>query len=194
MMNKHMRKLVHLILPALTVCAFAATAMAAPPAPGPESAGFKEFPLGDEQFVGPLKIAGVYFQPVDMEPVGLGGLPASKADMHLEAEITAVEGNSLGYGIGDFVPYLTVKYLIEKKGGSKGIEGSFMPMSASDGPHYGNNVKLDGPGEYKITFIIDNPEKQSFLLHVDKKTGVSGRFWKEPLKASWNFKWVPRAW
>jgi uncharacterized protein involved in high-affinity Fe2+ transport len=129
-----------------------------------------------------------------MEPAGLGGLPASQADMHLEADISATEGNNLGYGVGDFVPYLTVKYQIKKKDGGKVIEGNFMPMSASDGPHYGNNIKLDGPGEYKITFIVDNPEKQSYLLHVDKKTGVTGRFWKEPITVSWDFKWVPRAW
>jgi uncharacterized protein involved in high-affinity Fe2+ transport len=113
--------------------------------------------------------------------------------MHLEADISAAE-NDLGYGIGDFVPYLTVKYLIEKQGSNRVIEGNFMPMNASDGPHYGNNVKLDGPGNYKITFIIDNPTKQSYLLHVDKETGVPGRFWTEPLRVSWDFTWVPRAW
>ena len=193
MILKTFRKVLFLTMMTAALAGFAVTSMAAAPAPGADSAGFEEFPLGDEQILGPLQVAGVYFQPVDMEPAGLGGLPASQADMHLEADISAVEGNNLGYGAGDFVPYLTVKYLIEKKGG-KTIEGNFMPMSASDGPHYGNNVKLDGPGDYKITFIIDNPEKQSYLLHVDKKTGVSGRFWKEPLKASWNFKWVPRAW
>ncbi|MDR2051569.1 MAG: iron transporter [Deltaproteobacteria bacterium] len=192
-MKKTMRKLAGALLLALAFCGFAAAAMAAAPAPSAETAGFEEFPLGDEQIVGPLQVAGVYFQPVDMEPAGMGGLPASQADMHLEADIAAIENNNLGYGAGDFVPYLTVKYIIEKKGG-KTIEGNFMPMSASDGPHYGNNVKLDGAGDYKITFIIDNPEKQSYLLHVDKKTGVDGRFWKEPLKVSWNFKWVPRTW
>jgi uncharacterized protein involved in high-affinity Fe2+ transport len=188
-----MRKLAGAALLGLVFCCFAAAAMAAAPAPGVETAGFEEFPLGDEQIVGPLQVAGVYFQPVDMEPAGLGGLPASQADMHLEADIAAIENNNLGYGAGDFVPYLTIKYLIEKKGG-KTIEGNFMPMSASDGPHYGNNIKLDGAGDYKITFIIDNPEKQSYLLHVDKKTGVEGRFWKQPLKVSWDFKWVPRTW
>ena len=176
----------------LSLVGFVSASVAAAPAPGAE-AGFEEFPLGDEQIVGPLQVAGVYFQPVDMEPAGLGGLPASQADMHLEADISAIEGNNLGYGAGDFVPYLTVKYRIEKKGG-KTIEGSFMPMSASDGPHYGNNVKLDGPGDYKISFIIENPEKQSYLLHVDKETGVTGRFWKEPLVASWDLKYVPRKW
>ncbi len=189
----NIRKLFSAFVLTVAAAGFASVATAAAPAPGAEK-GFEEFPLGDERIVGPLHVAGVYFQPVDMEPAGLGGLPASQADMHLEADISAVEGNQLGYGAGDFVPYLTVKYRIEKKGGGKAIEGSFMPMSASDGPHYGNNVKLDGPGEYKITFIIDNPEKQSYLLHVDKETGVTGRFWKEPLQVSWEFKWVPRKW
>ena len=186
------RKLFCTFAATLAFAGFAAVSMAAAPAPGTE-VGFEEFPLGDEHIVGPLQIAGVYFQPVDMEPAGLGGLPASQSDMHMEADISAAEGNNLGYGVGDFVPYLTVKYRAEKKGG-KTIEGSFMPMSASDGPHYGNNVKLDGPGDYKITFIIENPEKQSYLLHVDKETGVPGRFWKEPIQVSWDFKWVPRKW
>lgn len=192
MNSKVIRKLFSAFVLTVAFAGFASMALAAAPAPGEEK-GFEEFPLGDEQIVGPLHVAGVYFQPVDMEPAGLGGLPASQADMHLEADIGAIESNDLGYGVGDFVPYLTVKYRIEKKGG-KTIEGSFMPMSASDGPHYGNNVKLDGPGDYKVTFIIENPEKQSYLLHVDKTTGVKGRFWKEPLQVSWDFKWVPRKW
>jgi uncharacterized protein involved in high-affinity Fe2+ transport len=181
-----------LAITSLTVLALPARGAPAPK-PGAETAGFEEFPLGDEQQVGPLNVAGVYFQPVDMEPAGLGGLAASQSDMHLEADIAALPDNKLGYGAGDFVPYLTVKYKAQKQGG-KLIEGNFMPMSASDGPHYGNNVKLDGPGRYKITFIIENPEKQSYLLHVDKETGVTGRFWKQPLEVSWNFDYVPRAW
>ncbi|MDR1886020.1 MAG: iron transporter [Synergistaceae bacterium] len=184
-----------LVLAALIICsAFVVSGEAAAPAPGEATAGFEEFPIGDDQIVGPLNIAGVYFQPVDMEPAELGGLPASQSDMHLEADISAVEGNDLGYGAGDFVPNLTVKYRAQKKGSDKVIEGNFMPMSASDGPHYGNNVTLDGAGTYKITFIIDSPEKQSYLLHVDKETGVPGRFWKEPIEVSWDFEYIPRAW
>ncbi|MDR2197972.1 MAG: iron transporter [Deltaproteobacteria bacterium] len=162
-------------------------------AAAPGGAGFEEFPIGDDQDVGPLHIAAVYFQPVDMEPAGAGGLSKDQADMHLEADISANENNKLGYGAGDFVPNLTVRYKAEKKGG-KTIEGVFMPMSASDGPHYGNNVKLDGAGDYKITFIIESPEKQNYLLHTDKETGVEGHFWKEPIEVSWDFKWVPRQW
>ncbi|MDR2426995.1 MAG: iron transporter [Endomicrobium sp.] len=160
-------------------------------APG-ETAGFEEFPLGDDIELGPLNVAGVYFQPVDMEPAG-NSLPASQADVHLEADISALEGNTLGYGAGDFVPNLTVRYEIEDSAG-KVSKGSFMPMSASDGPHYGANVKIGKAGTYKIRFIIENPESQGYLLHVDKATGVEGRFWKEPLVAEWTFDWIPRTW
>jgi uncharacterized protein involved in high-affinity Fe2+ transport len=168
-------------------------AFAQAPAPG-EAAGFEEFPLGDEQDAGPLHIAGVYFQPVDMEPRANAGLPASQADFHLEADISANEDNNLGYGAGDFIPYLTVKYKIQKQGSRDVQEGTFMPMNASDGPHYGANIKVNGAGRYKITFIIENPEKSGYLLHVDKETGVPGRFWAKPVEVSWDFNFVPRKW
>ncbi|MDR3259305.1 MAG: iron transporter [Fusobacteriaceae bacterium] len=162
-------------------------------APG-EVAGFEEFDIGDAIEVGPLNVAGVYFQPVDMDPAS-GGLPKSQSDMHIEADISALEQNGLGYGAGDFVPYLTVKYEILKADGSKHLEGTFMPMNASDGPHYGANIKLGAAGKYKIRFIIENPtDAFGYLLHVDKETGVEGRFWKEPLVAEWDFNYVPREW
>jgi uncharacterized protein involved in high-affinity Fe2+ transport len=183
-----------IVVVALLVFA-AVPALAAAPAPGEDTAGFEEFPLGDDQEVGPLNVAGVYFQPVDMEPLGQGGLAAAESDMHLEADISALPENELGYGAGDFVPYLTVRYKLEKQNANgEVIEGTFMPMSASDGPHYGNNVKFAGAGRYKVTFTIENPEKLSYLLHVDKETGVPGRFWARPLEVSWDFDYIPRVW
>jgi uncharacterized protein involved in high-affinity Fe2+ transport len=163
-------------------------------APG-EEAGFIEYPLGDDFVLGPLNVAGVYFQPVDMEPAASAGIPASQADMHLEADISAAE-NDLGYGVGDFVPYLTVKYEITRSTGEK-AEGNFMPMNASDGPHYGANIKLPGPGgagTYTVKFLIQNPEAQGYLLHVDAETGVPGRFWGAPLVAEWTVDYAGPAW
>ncbi|MDR2135450.1 MAG: iron transporter [Treponema sp.] len=157
-----------------------------------EEAGFEEFPIGDDKELGPINVAGVYFQPVDMLPVG-NSLPASQSDMHMEADISAAEGNNLGYGVGDFVPYLTVKYEITKSDGWK-IDGAFMPMNASDGPHYGANLKLNGAGTYKVRFIIQNPDSFGYLLHVDNATGVPGRFWQQALVAEWDFDFVPRVW
>jgi uncharacterized protein involved in high-affinity Fe2+ transport len=156
-------------------------------------AGFEEFPIGDDIELGPLNVAGVYFQPVDMEPAG-NSLPASESDFHIEADISALE-NDLGYGVGSFVPNLTVNYEIADESGAVVSEGAFMPMSASDGPHYGANVSLGGKaGTYNVKFIIESPEAQGYLLHTDKETGVEGRFWAEPLVAEWEFDFVPREW
>jgi uncharacterized protein involved in high-affinity Fe2+ transport len=160
-----------------------------------EAAGFEEFPLGDDFELGPLNVAGVFFQPVDMIPAS-AGLPASQSDMHLEADISALE-NDLGYGVGDFVPNLTVRYEIVKISTNERIEGTFMPMNASDGPHYGANVKLPGSGgagEYTVRFLIQNPEAQGYVLHVDQATGVPGRFWGAPLVAEWTLTYAGPAW
>lgn len=161
------------------------------------AAGFEEFPIGDDIQVGPLNVGAVYFQPVDMEPAGMG-LPADEADMHIEADIHAVE-NDLGFGVGEFVPYLRVDYSITHVDGDKKGEvaasGTFMAMSASDGPHYGNNIKLPEAGTYDVKFTIYSPEENGYYLHTDANTGVTGRFWKEPLVAEWkNFEYIPRQW
>lgn len=161
----------------------------AAPAPG-EDAGFEEQPLGDEVHVGPLVVGGVYFQPVDMEPEM--GTPAAESSMHIEADIAAADNNDLGYGVGDFVPGLTVDYSIKDKSGTAVQEGTLMPMNASDGPHYGLNLpKLDA-GTYDVTFTIKPPS--GWLLHTDKTTGVKGRFWTEPLVAEFpDWQWDPTA-
>lgn len=172
-----------------------AEAAAPSPAAPNEDKGFDEFPLGDEQEHGPLVVSGVYFQPVDMEPAG-NSLSKEEADCHIEADITAsAEGATLGYGAGDFVPWLQVKCYIQKKGSDKVQEIAFMPMNASDGPHYGANAKFEeGLGTYTVTFEISAPGND-YLLHVDKETGVTGRFWTEPIKAVFeNFEWAGPQW
>lgn len=156
-----------------------------------EAKGFEEFPIGDDQETNGMKIAAVYFQPVPMDPEGMG-LAADKADIHIEADISATADNKLGFGVGDWIPFMTVRYQISKDG--KVQEGTFMPMNASDGPHYGANIKLDGAGSYLVKFILESPEKNGFLVHTDKVTGVEGRFWKEPIEVSWTFDYLPRQW
>ena len=165
---------------------------AAAPAVG---GGFEEFPIGDEKEVGPLVVSGVYFQPVDMEPAG-NSIPKAEADAHIEADITAsAEGATLGYGKGDFVPWLKVKAYLQKEGSDKVQEIAFMPMNASDGPHYGANIKFeDGVGKYKVKFEIAAPGNE-YLLHTDPETGVTGRFWTEPLVVEWDdFEWNGPQW
>ena len=162
-------------------------------------AGFEEIQVDEkhsDQEVGPLTVNAVYFQPIDMEPSGMG-LKAADASFHLEADIHANQkGTELGYGKGDFVPDLTVNYdIIDKTSNASVASGTFMQMNASDGPHYGANVKLDEAGSYKLVLKIESPEKKGWMLHVDPETGVKGRFWTEPLEVTfpeWNY--TPQEW
>ncbi|NMN00533.1 amino acid ABC transporter substrate-binding protein [Bifidobacterium sp. DSM 109958] len=156
--------------------------------------GFEEIPIGTDQEIFPLNIAAVYFQPVDMEPAGVG-LSAAEANLHLEADIHALKDNKLGYGEGDFIPKLTVKYKIQDKSDASNVqEGTFMEMNADDGPHYGANLKLDKDGEYALTFTIYSPETNGWTLHVDKETGVEGRFWTEPITATFDWDYTVHQW
>ena len=166
-------------------------------------AGFEEVPVGpsgtaeeQDKDAGPLTVGAVYFQPIDMEPSGMG-LKAADASFHLEADIHANQkGTELGYGKGDFVPDLTVNYdIIDKTSNASVASGTFMQMNASDGPHYGANVKLDKAGAYKLVLKIESPEKKGWMLHVDPETGVKGRFWTEPIEVTfpdWNY--TPQEW
>lgn len=154
-------------------------------------AGFEEYPIGDDKEAeGQINVSLVYFQPVDMEPAV--STPAKDSSMHMEADISAVADNDLGYGAGDFIPALTVDYQIADKSGTVVQEGTFMPMNASDGPHYGINLPKLEAGTYDVTFTIKSPETNGWLLHTDEKTGVKGRFWQEPLKAEFkDWQWDP---
>ncbi len=159
------------------------------------AAGFQEYPIGDDAEVpdAGIKVAVVYFQPVPMEPVGMGLTP-DKSDIHLETDIDAIEGNKTGFGVGEWIPNLTVHYTLTKQGTGEVIEGTLMPMNASDGPHYGANVKMLGAGTYDVAFSSDSPLRQNYMLHVDKETGVEGRFWEKPIVLHWNFDYIPRNW
>ena len=177
---------------------------AAPSATATEKAeggkGFQEYPVGDDQIgygngnVGEINVSLVYFQPVDMEPAGMG-LKASEASFHLEADITGDKDNDLGYGAGDFVPGLKVDYTItDKSSGKVAAEGTFMSMNASDGPHYGGNIKLPGAGQYVLALKIHSPAESGWMLHVDPETGVKGRFWDAPIELSRDWDYTPQEW
>ena len=60
-------------------------------------------------------------------------------------------------------------------------------MQAKDGSHYADNVKMDGPGKYKLTYHFTSPEAVGFLRHVDKETGVPA--WWGPFSESFAFSY-----
>lgn len=137
-----------------------------------------EYPIGKPAHANGLEVAAVYLQPVQMEPEGMMRA-AKESDIHLEADIHATADNKNGLPEGAWAPYLNIQYVLQKKGSDKVLKGNLMPMVANDGPHYGDNVKLDGPGKYQLTFVIGSPEtahNNHFGRHVDKETGVAPWF------------------
>jgi uncharacterized protein involved in high-affinity Fe2+ transport len=142
-----------------------------------------EFPIGQPIERDGMEIGAVYLQSVVMEPM-LPGMSAD-TDIHLEADIHALKDNPNGFGPGDWVPYLGITYRLQKLGSDWERFGTFMPMVANDGSHYGANVKLDGPGKYRLTYRITPPPYQAFYRHADKETGVAP--WWTPFDVSWVF-------
>nr|WP_314263360.1 iron transporter [uncultured Moellerella sp.] len=156
----------------------------------------QEYPLGLPVIQDGMEIQGVYLQPITMDTEeghhAMAHLAADKADIHLEADIHAVEDNLNGFAEGDWIPYLTIEYTVTKLGDKpKTQSGKFMPMVASDGPHYGENIKLDGVGKYRVTYKIYPPsynKDAAFGRHIDKETGVAP--WFKPFETTWDFDYA----
>ncbi|MGA7972416.1 MAG: iron transporter [Pseudolabrys sp.] len=143
-----------------------------------------EHSIGQPVIVDGMIVRPVYLQPVHMAPM-LPGMNGPKFDAHLEADIHADKGNKQGFNPGSWIPYLTVSYLIVKEGSDWSNFGTMTAMVANDGPHYGINVKFNGPGKYRISLKIMPPPYNGFFRHTDKETGVAE--WWAPIEKSWSF-------
>lgn len=149
-----------------------------------------EYPIGTPHQRAGMEIAAVYLQPVTMEPDGMMARPED-SDIHIEADIQALANNPYGFEEGAWIPYLAIKYEITKLPEGKVIAGNFMPMVANDGPHYGDNVKLMGPGKYRVKYTIGPPgsnQHAHFGRHTDRQTGV--RPWFKPFDVEYEFTYV----
>lgn len=145
--------------------------------------GFTEVPIFEDIEKEFLNLTAVYFQAVDMT----GGYKAEDYDCHLELDVKALK-NGLGYGTGDWVPYLTVNYEVTKNDTkAKVSEGTFMPMAASDGPHYGANIKMDGDGLYTVKFTVKFPDSSTYLIHTDE-TGPEAHAFPNAIEYTYD-KW-----
>ena len=146
-----------------------------------------ETPIGKHQIVSGMELGAVYLQPVKMEPDGMMRR-VDVSDIHLEADIHAVRDNPNGFAQGDWIPYLVIQFEITRQGSNFKVTGDLMPMVASDGPHYGDNVKLDGAGKYKLKLTVQPPSANPhahFGRHVDKETGVGP--WFKPFDLQYDF-------
>ena len=146
-----------------------------------------EYPISKQAIRGGMEIGTVYLQPITMDPEGMMR-KASDSDIHLEADIHAVKNNPTGFAEGDWMPYLQVHYVLTKPGSNYSQKGDLMAMVANDGPHYGDNVKLAGPGKYHLKLIVEPPMQtghMAFGRHIDKETGVGP--WFKPFTLEYDF-------
>ncbi len=149
-----------------------------------------EYPIGKPQIRDGMEVAAVYLQPIAMEPAGMMR-DARTSDIHIEADIKATDKNANGFADGTWIPYLDVRYELTKQGAAEAIRGPMMPMVANDGPHYGDNVKLAGPGRYKLRLTVSPPAggaHSAFGRHVDKETGVAP--WFAPFTLDYDFTYA----
>ncbi|HJU17745.1 MAG TPA: iron transporter [Stellaceae bacterium] len=146
-----------------------------------------ELPAGKPVQRDGMQVMAVYLQPVRMEPQMAGQDPA-RTDIHLEADIHALANNKNGFAQDAWIPYLRVHYTLAKDGSDWRAQGLLDPMVAADGPHYGANVKLDGPGAYELVLHIEPPSVNGFMRHTDKETGVAA--WWAPFDYRGHFAFV----
>lgn len=142
-----------------------------------------------------LSVGTVYLQAINMAPTGMMRA-RDKSDIHLEMDLHAKANlKSRGFAPGDWLPNAQVTYTIQKVGSNSPLtcgtdkvtnkpitKCKLMAMVASDGAHYGDNVKLDGPGFYVATFDAHTNPMQ-FGWHTDTDSKVLGTEYVD-----WKFK------
>jgi hypothetical protein len=144
----------------------------------------KEYLIGHQLHEHDMQIYANYLVGVDVVPMA-ANMPMGADVIHLEADIHATGYSIQGFPDGAWIPFLKVQYTLEKLGTNWKAVGELKPMLARDGPHYGNNVKMNGPGEYRLIYDISPPEANSFPRHADPVTGVPG--WWEPFSMDFEF-------
>ncbi len=150
----------------------------------PAAAGAREFFIGGPVHKNDMEIVANYLLGVEMAPMTPD--MAHGADViHLEADVHATADNIYGYPDGAWIAYLTVSYTLEQQGTAWKTSGTLKPMTAKDGPHYADNVKMNGPGTYKLTYTFTPPEANGFFRHTDPATGVPA--WWPPFAETFTF-------
>ena len=154
----------------------------------PDVMGGIETPIGEAVERNGMLIAAAWLPPIQMEGLDL---PQHEHVIHIEADIHALAGNRHGFGLGAWIPYLTVLYEIKPiDSPDMSLTGELLPMVAKDGPHYGATIEMPGAGKYKLIYHIDNPSKKGFGRHDDPITGVAP--WWDAFEVEFDFDYQPK--
>jgi periplasmic iron binding protein len=164
------------LLPVLTLVGCAALR--------PAFAQAGEFYVGEPVDQDDLQIVPNYLTGIKMDRMPRGMEMGANA-IHLEADVHAAKNEKHGFAEDTWIPYLTIRFKLTKEGSTFKKTGTLAPMTADDGPHYANNVRMAGPGTYDLTYKILPPSSNAFIRHIDKATGVPE--WWKPITAHWTF-------
>jgi uncharacterized protein involved in high-affinity Fe2+ transport len=165
------------------LCSTAVLAFATP------SGQAAEFYIGEPVEQNDLQIVPNYLVGIEMDRMP-PGMEMGVDTIHLEADVHATKNEKHGFPEDAWIPYLTIRYTLTKEGSTFKKAGTLAAMTAGDGPHYANNVKMGGPGKYHLTYEILPPSSNGFILHVDKATGVPD--WWKPMTLHWTFDYPSR--
>ena len=137
-------------------------------------ASAKEYFVGGPVQQHDMEIVANYLVGIEMAPMTAD--MAHGADViHLEADVHATADNVYGYPDGAWVPYLTIGYTIEKIGLDWRSAGTLRPMTAKDGPHYAENVKMAGTGRVQADLPVRVAREAGFPAACrpgDRRAGV----------------------
>ena len=161
-----------------------ASAFAAGLASMPTFGRAAEFYIGEPVVEDDLQIVPNYLVGIEMDHMP-PGMQMGPDTIHLEADVHATKNEKHGFPEDAWIPYLTIRYTLTKDGSEFKQTGKLAPMTARDGPHYANNVKMAGPGTYQLTYEILPPSSNGFIRHIDKATGVPE--WWKPITLHWTF-------
>src|SRR5215467_5389064 len=143
-----------------------------------------EFYVGEPIEQDNLQIVPNYLTGIQMDPMPKG-MDMGPEAIHIEADVHATKGETHGFAEDAWMPYLTIHYTLTKQGSNFKKSGTLAAMTADDGPHYANNVNMEGPGTYELTYEILPPSSNGFIRHIDKASGVPE--WWKPITAHWTF-------
>lgn len=150
-----------------------------------------EYYVGEPVVKEGIQLVPNYLVGIEMDKMPAGMDMGSQDVVHIECDAHATKEEKHGFSEDSWIPYLTIKYTLTKEGTSFKKTGKLFAMTAGDGPHYANNVKMDGPGTYHLAYVVEPPSANGFLRHVDKATGVPD--WWKPITASWTFQYPSKA-
>jgi uncharacterized protein involved in high-affinity Fe2+ transport len=147
-------------------------------------ASAREYFVGGPVHKNDMEIVANYLVGIEMAPM-MKDMVHGPDVIHLEADVHATADNVYGYPDGAWIAYLTINYTLSKQGSDWKSSGVLVPMTAKDGPHYANNVKMNGPGTYTVTYQFTPPEANGFYRHTDQETGVPA--WWAPFSETFTF-------